>query len=187
MNVPINIDFGVDANISEIIKSRAENYGYDEFFYVGDSSIKMFYIDKDNKKGIKYNFDKCPCHKCPYAKKNYKNIVIIQKKHLYRCNCIKGLKEYYDYYSNTELWDGYIILEINCKICKKIYKNPDHKIIKEEIILNEKMISNEKIILNEDNLFYQRGFEHEEVTESAPPEIYFINNKNIKYYLKKMF
>jgi hypothetical protein len=140
MNPQINLDLGIDANIADIIEKRAENYGYNEYFYIGDKAIRMFSMNKYTlEKELNDNFENCKCDKCPFAKKNNQNTIMKYKKNniFIRCNCLSGLKEYYDYFSETEMWTRYIILEINCKICRKIYKNRDANKYANKIIIEK--------------------------------------------------
>lgn len=127
LDLPIKLECNVDANIAEIMKQKAENYGYNEYIYVGDKSIKMFHINENGEKGLNDNLEDCKCKICPYAKKTKENVIIKGKNSfIHKCNCIIGLSKYYEYFSNTEAWSKYTILELDCKICRKIYKNPEY-------------------------------------------------------------
>jgi hypothetical protein len=129
--ITLGANLNVNADIAEIIKARAENYGIKEYIYAGDGSIRIFYLDKNNNRKLNENVENCKCEQHPYVKKNKNNVLIKVKKEdtlfkEYVCNCKENIKELYNHFKNNEIWSGYKILQIDCKICRKYYKNPDY-------------------------------------------------------------
>jgi hypothetical protein len=131
MNIesPIKIDTNVNVSIdvAEIIKQRSINYGYDKFFYIGDKSIRLYSIDKHGNKILNDEVEDCKCNKCPYAKKSRANLIFKKKRDFKLCNCQNELKSIYQYFTRSEMWSGYIILQLECKICRKQFINPNHE------------------------------------------------------------
>lgn len=123
-NITLNLPFNIDVNIAEIIKSRAENYGYDIPIYVGDNAIRVYYLTPEDELKIYDNAENCKCKKCPYAKKNKNNEIIQTKKYLSpKCNCKKEMEKYYNkYLSKSIAWYDRDIHQIDCKICREVYE-----------------------------------------------------------------
>lgn len=79
--INITFDLPLNINIADIIRSRAETYGYNEPFYIGDKAIRIIYTNDTER--IINEFSKCECKICPYAIKDRHNNVIQYKKKMY--------------------------------------------------------------------------------------------------------
>lgn len=44
-----------------------------------------------------------------------------------KCNCVYELEKLYNYFINSQMWTKYIILQIDCKICRKQFDNPERE------------------------------------------------------------